>query len=204
MRNLCILLVSVLFWSLPAFAQVNFYVGAGGIVTSVETKGLQESGASVGLAVSGDLDDTAFGGQIFAGAMFTPNFGVEVKYSDSGDGEDTITFIDPDVPISVPIDVEASSDGFIFYGVGTYPFSSVVEGSIKLGYTFQDGEIKAGAFGISASTSDDDDGFAIGGALRFRIGDHWAVSGELEYFDLDFEGAIEEPVRFGINAEYHF
>lgn len=204
MRMLSILFGVLLLCSVSAYAQVDFYVGVGGTATTIESAGLQDAGASAGLAVSGEIDDTAFGGQIYAGAMFTPYFGAEAKYSDSGETDDTITFIDPSIPISVPVDVEASIDGFTLYAVGTYPFSNIFEGSIKLGYTFQDAEATIGSFGISESVSDDDDGLAIAGMLRFRIGDNWAISGELEYFDLDFGGGFDEPLRFGINGEYHF
>jgi len=45
---------------------------------------------------------------------------------------------------------------------------------------------------------------ANAGILRIRIGNHWAISGELEYFHIDFNNIIDDPLRWGLNAEYHF
>jgi hypothetical protein len=181
MQRLIILFAVLMFWSISVSAEINFYVGAGATATFFQ------SGSSLG---SDELDDTAIGGQIFAGSMFTRNFGTEIKYSDSGDADQTIS----------GTKLKGSIDGFTIYGVATYPFPKRAEASFKLGYTFQDGEIT----GLPQSVSDDDDGFAAAGMLRIRIGDNWAISGELEYLSVDFNSAIDEPLRWGLNAEYHF
>jgi hypothetical protein len=200
------LLIGTLFFiSCSASAQMNWYVGGGVSGTTFESEGLQDASAGTGLLVSSEIDDTAFGGQLFVGLMFTQNFGVEVKYSNSGETDQIITFADRFNPtLSIPITVEASIDGFTLYGVGTIPFSKVVEGSVKLGYTLQDAKLSLSAFGASESVSSDDDGLAVAGLVRFRIGENWAITGELEYFGIDFEGGFKEPLRFSVNGEYHF
>jgi hypothetical protein len=209
MRRLVILFAALLLWSIPASAQLRFYVGAGGVSTVIKTDGLMRAAGTVGLSASNELDDATFGGQVFAGMLFTKHLGVEVKYNDSGDADGTVILQDPDVndPGEL-LDVEASIDGYTVYGVASFPFvgSEVVEWVIKGGYTSQDGEITLGGLDPSSvvPVPDDDDGFAVSTVLRFRIGNHFAISGEWEYFNIDFDKNLKEPVRYGINAEFHF
>jgi len=194
----------LLLWPTSVFAEVRFYLGAGAAVTNMDSRGLQAAVESVGLVASQEMDATAFGGQIFAGAMFTRYVGVEGKYSVSGDADDTITVIDPNMPTPMPVNVEASMDGFTLYGVATIPFPKRAEASLKLGYTFQDGKVTVIETNRSASTSSDDDGIAVAGLLRIRFGDHWAVTGELEYLHVNFNDSLDEPLRFSLNGEYRF
>lgn len=186
----------------PGALAEGAYITFGLAGTTIESDGLVDALASVGLGASSELDDTAFGFQLGAGYMFTDVFGVEIKYSDSGDGEETILITDG--IDTVPIDFEASLDGFTLYGVAQTRFAEKWDVFGKLGYTSQDGEIKASAFGLSESLSDDDDGFAVAGGFRFHMTPNWALTGELEYFAIDFDSSFQEPVRGSINLQYLF
>lgn len=199
-----VLWVAVLLSPVPALAEIDFYVGAGVSATKIETSGILGALENVGLTASAEMDKTAFGGQIFAGTMFTKNVGLEIKYSDSGEADETIAVMDPGMSLTESINIEASMDGFTFYGVAAFPFPKLAEVAIKLGYTIQDMDVTVEQFGSATSASTDDDGLALAGVLRFRIGDHWAVAGEVEYFSIDFDDSFDEPLRFSINGEYRF
>jgi opacity protein-like surface antigen len=186
----------------PAVAAPAWYVSGGVASTRLESDGLQAAAADVGLAVSNEVSDTAFGFQLAGGVTFNDVFGVELKYSDSGDGEDDVFFTDG--VIIVPVNVEISIDGFTLYGVAQTQLAGSWDVFGKLGYTLQDGELDASAFGVSASDSDDDDGIAAAAGLRYRFDANWAVTGELEYFSIDFDGAIDEPLRGSLNVQYFF
>ena len=191
-------------WPLGLLAEIEFYVGLGATTTQIETSGVLGALETVGLTADEEMDKTAFGGQIFAGAMFTRNLGVEVKYSDSGEADDTIVAADPVTSNTDPVEIEVSMDGFTAYGVATFPLPKLAEVSLKLGYVHQDVDVTIAQFGAPASASSDDDGLAAAAALRFRLGDHWAVTGELEYWAIDFDDSFDEPLRFSINGEYRF
>lgn len=180
----------------------GFYVTAGLTGTNIETDGLPEAAADAGLWASGDVQDTAVGYQLGVGYSFNDSFGIEFKYGDSGDGEDTIVFSDGFD--SVPVNVKASIDGFTLYGVaqGSFAPDWFIYG--KAGYTFQDGEVDVSAFGYSESVSDDDDGVALAAGLRYQINPAWSIGGEIEYFAIDFDGGFEKPLRGSINLQYHF
>jgi hypothetical protein len=49
-----------------------------------------------------------------------------------------------------------------------------------------------------------ENGVAIAGMLRFRISEHWAVSGEIESFGVDFDRGFKVPIGFGVKAQYRF
>jgi hypothetical protein len=204
LKSLFVLLAALSLWPVSVLGEINFYIGAGVGATNIDSSGLQSAAENVGLVASDETDKTAFGGQIFAGAMFTRHFGIEGKYSDSGDADDTITVFDPNAQLSMPVNVDASIDGYTFYGVATIPFPKRAEISLKLGYTVQDADVSIDSSDMSASVSTDDDGVAVAGLLRIWFGEHWAVTGELEYFHIDFSDSFDEPIRFSINGEYRF
>lgn len=204
MKNLSVVLIAPLLWPVSALAEIDFYVGLGASATGIESSGLLGALDNVGLQGSEELDKTAFGGQVFAGVMFGQTFGVEAKYADSGETDQSIAVTDANVQGDQSINVEASMDGYTVYGVATFPFPKRAEVSVKLGYTFQDVDVTVLQGEMAEGASGDDDGFAAAGLLRFRFGEHWAVTGELEYFKIDFTDSFEEPLRFSINGEYRF
>jgi hypothetical protein len=202
-----------------ASAESSWFLGAGGSFTTldsvnfVKTSGLLDSPGLVN-AGGGELRDNAFGWQVFGGYMFSENFGLLVKYSDSGDAEDdwsAFVEIDDDSNAATPpvrtdfnFNGEMSIDGFTIYAVQTVPMPNNFEFSLEAGWTFQDIDFDWAAVGNAGSLSDDDSGFAVGAVVRYKFLEHWAVSGEFEYLAVDFGSIIDEPIRLSINAEYHF
>lgn len=197
-------LAVLLLCPISVLADIDFYAGLGASATGIESSNLIGALDNVGLQASEEMDKTAYGGQVFAGMMFGRTFGIEAKYADSGETDQSIAVTDADLPGYQSINVEASMDGFTLYGVATIPFPKRAELSFKLGYTFQDTDITVVQSDMVESASADDDGFAAAGLLRFRLGEHWAVTGELEYFKIDFTDSFDEPLRFSINGEYRF
>jgi len=193
----------------------GFYLGAGIIGTSLETSDEFNSfvESEVGLDSSGRFEDFAYGGQIYAGWMFNRYFGIEARWSDSGDGESDILFRDGGGSTENIGDIEASLDGYTIYGVANWPVADRWDLFAKAGYTGQDADLDFNADGESISGSDDDSGFAGALGARWRFARHWAATVEGEYLGVDFEvddsdggrvDAIDEPWRVGLNVEYWF
>lgn len=192
---------SLVLYGAAAVAEPRWYVFGGLTGTKLETDGLQEAALSEGIAASGEASDTAFGYQLGAGVMINDTFGLELKYSDSGDGEDDVFFTDGfDI---VPANIDVSIDGITLYGVAAFPIAEGWDAFGKLGYTLQDAKLSVDIFGFGISDSEDDDGVAVAGGLRYRITPNWAITGELEYFAVDF-GGLEEPLRGSVNLQYFF
>jgi len=198
-------LIIAVFISLPAMAQ-TWYIGGGPAGTYIESEGLVSGLGQEGLLASGEVEATGFGGQIYAGFLFNDYFGIEIKGNASGDAEDTITVFDTETQLSVPLEVTISSNGFTGYLVGIVPIGNRrFELSGKVGYTYQDGELEVSAFGFSSGTLDEsDDGVAVSGLFRYLFTDNWAITGEVEYVDIDFDSSVQEPIRYSVNAEYRF
>lgn len=192
---------SLVLYGAESAAEPRWYVFGGVTGTKLESDGLQEAALSEGIAASDEVSDTAFGFQVGAGVMITDIFGVELKYSDSGDGEDDVFFTDG-IDI-VPASIDLSIDGVTLYGVAAFPIAESWDVFGKLGYTLQDAELSADIFGFGVSESEDDDGVAVAGGLRYRITPNWAITGEVEYFAVDF-GGFEEPLRGSVNLQYLF
>jgi hypothetical protein len=203
-----------------AVAEISWYLGGGGAITKIETIDFVGiSGVGTGLPPSttvttGDFSDSPLGWQLFVGVMFSENFGFSVKYSDSGKGKDqwtgTSTFQPAGQPPPNPIvtnlsfDGESEMDGFTIYALQTIPFAEKFEFTFEGGFTRQDVKFAWNSTGSSGSMSDDAFGFAVGGILRYKFLKHFAMSGEVEYLNVDFSDRFKKPLRFGANIEFHF
>jgi hypothetical protein len=235
MRFLCMAAVAVLVPIQSAVADISWYLGAGGGATKLEStifgsnSGFNSALGSQGFSVSSeDFSDSPSSWQIFGGVMFNENFGLVVKYSDSGEGEDqwsgsaaesVDTDMDPNTP-PVPVvttysfDGKAQVGGFTIYAAQTIPFAKRFEFTIEGGLTRQSLDFAWTSNRISGppipndnfsrSISDDEWGWAIGSVLRYKFVKHFAMSGEVEYLATDFDGAIKNPVKYNVNLEFHF
>jgi hypothetical protein len=203
-----------------AVAEISWYLGGGGAITKLETVGFAGiSGVDIGLptgttVTTGNFSDSPLGWQLFVGVMFSENFGFSVKYSDSGKGEDqwtgTSTVQPPGIPLppavdtNFPITGESEMDGFTVYALQTIPFAEKFEFTFEGGFTRQDVKFAWNSTANSGSFSDDSYGFAVGGILRYKFLKHFAMSGEIEYLNVDFDNRFKKPLRFGANLEFHF
>jgi OOP family OmpA-OmpF porin len=191
----------------------GLYLGAGVIGTSLETSDSFNSSLAAeldlfGIESSGNFEDFPYGGQLYVGWMFNNNFGLEGRWSDSGDGESDILLEDSNGDRTNIGDIEASIDGWTVYGVANWPVAQRWDLFGKVGYTDQSADVDLsvsdGGEGGSASVSDDDSGFAAALGARWRFARHWAATVEGEYLAVDFDDSLEEPWRVGLNVEYWF
>jgi opacity protein-like surface antigen len=188
-----------------ASAEARWYITGGIASTSIESDGL--AGLNLGGAIiQNDISDDATGFQLGGGAMFTDNFGIELKYSDSGDAKedinvDVLTFTPFPVWETVPVSTESSLDGFTLYGVLQTALGEHFDLFGKLGFTLQDIELDIEGGG---SVSDDDEGFALAGGGRYNFTDHFGLTAEIEYWAIDFDSSFEEPLRLSLNLQYLF
>jgi hypothetical protein len=99
----------------------GFYLGAGVIGTSLETSDEFNSAIESELDSSGHFEDFPVGGQAYMGWMFNNFFGLEGRWSASGDGESDILFRETGGSTSNIGDIEVSIDGWTIYGVANWP-----------------------------------------------------------------------------------
>ena len=125
-----------------AVADTSWYLGVGGGVTGLRTAGFgSNSGLSTGLPMgdsveAGEFSDTPSGWQIYGAFMLTENFGLLLKYSDSGDGKD-LWNVNADIaanppPTSYTFAGEMKMDGFTVYALQTIPFANNFDFTIEL------------------------------------------------------------------------
>ena len=187
----------------------GLYLGAGAIGTSLKGgKSLDEDlGAS---GILGSFEDFPIGWQLYGGWMFTRNLGLEFRVSDSGNGQTDVLLRDTGTGATTNIgNAKLSMNGYTAYVVGDLPFADRWSVYGKLGWTWQDldGSISADGgpgFVISGSDTRTDNGIAAAIGARFRFARHWATSVEGEYLGVNFNDAIDEPWRVGLNIEYWF
>jgi hypothetical protein len=203
-----------------AFAEISWYLGGGGAITKLETTDFASTaGLGSGLGpgdsiTTGEFSDSPLGWQVFVGVMFSENFGFSVKYNDSGTGNDQwfgTSMIDDDMDPNTPpvttdltFNGESEMDGFTIYALQTIPFAEKFEFTFEGGFTRQDIKFAWSSTGNSGSISDDAFGFAVGGILRYKFFEHFALSGEVEYLNVDFSERFKKPLRFAANVEFHF
>ncbi len=209
-----------------AFADLSWYLGAGGTYTTLETKDFS-SGSGLGGSIpandsisTGEFKDSPFGFQVYGGLNFSEYFGFALKYFDTGEAKDqwagvySVT-VSPGLPpvttdTDLTFDGDMSINGVTLYFVQTVPMSPKVDFALELGFTAQDLDFNwrdtsaSGLIPASSKIATDDTGFAIGALGRYKIVKNIAITGELEWTTVDFGGLIDRPLRLSLNAEIHF
>ncbi len=214
-----------------AVADMSWYLGAGGGWTKLKTNnfasvaGLNPVAPATGSVSSSEFSDSPFGWQVFGGLMFTENFGLVAKYSDSGKAKNqwpAVTDIDPDGP-DVPLGSgplpsvqtsydftgEMQLDGFTIYATQIVPIGDKFAYGIEVGWTTQDIEFQWDSTSTPPTPNTgvfkgEDSNFAFGALLRYKFLEHVAVSTEFEWLLVEFGGLIEKPIRLNVNLEVHF
>jgi hypothetical protein len=181
----------------------RWYYSAGVPITDLETADLVAGAAGLGVTITDETGEKTVGGQGTLGVMATRNFGVEVRYSASGDARNDVTITNFSASPQRG-SAKVSIDGITIYGVARWPVHEKVDLMGKLGYTWQDYELEADLLTASLSADEDDDGIAASVGLHLQMGEHWGIVTEIEYLALDFDDALDEPVRGSISLEYRF
>jgi len=229
-RCICLAVAVLLLPFQAAVADMSWYLGAGGGLTVLRTSDFASaSGLNSGLgtgdrAGSNEFNDSPFGWQVYGGAMFTENFGLVLKYSDSGKGKDRwngFTEIDPDgpdvmgccpePPVTTNYDFvgEMQMDGFTIYAIQTVPLGDKFAYGIEVGWTKQDIEFTWDSTSNPSTPNSgivktDASGFAFGALMRYQFLKHVAVSTEFEWLLIDFGDLIDRPIKLSVNLEVHF
>jgi hypothetical protein len=164
----------------PASAQ--FYIGAGlgkGKATDTTTSTTTPSGVPV--SVSGG-DDSKTSWQLNGGYLFTPEWGVEVQYTDLNKRNGTVTFGAPVNGTATLNDVKAYQYGIA--GTYTMPIDDKWFARGKLGVSSNhvdsaSATIGAGTYSTSSSSKTD---LLAGIAAGYRWNQNFATRLEYEYF----------------------
>ena len=163
--------------SSAAFADTNFYIGAG--VGQAEVDFQEIAGTSV-------QDDSDTSWKIYGGYNFNQHFAVELAYTDLGESDVTILGQDTD------IDADVLSIAL----VGKYPVSEQIDVFGKLGYADIDADADVAGVG-STSVSESD--------VLYGLGVDYAVTEQvdirLEWERMDFEDEVDN-VTLGVSFNF--
>jgi len=202
-----------------AFADLSWYLGAGGSLTGHKTRGFSTNSSIMASLdpnqslSTDDFKDRTLGWQLYGGLMFTKNFGVSLKYLDSGNAKDqwsgTLKTVEPGTPPvttekDVFFDGDMRIDGYTLYFIQTLPVSEKIEYTLEIGYSKQNLDFTWGSTDLPGSLSKNDKGLIAGGIFRYKFTKHFAVSSEIEYSTVNFSDLIENPLKFSLNGEFHF
>jgi hypothetical protein len=196
-----------------AVADMSWYLGAGGMITKIRTEsfatssGLNSGLALGGSAASGEFSSNPTAWQVYGAFMWTENFGVLVKYSDTGVAKDWwqgFRDVDGMSRQDYNFDGSAQMKGITLYAIQTIPVTDKLEYTIEAGWTSQDLDFSWASAWNPTAESFDDGGMALGAVVRYKFLKYFAVSGEFEYLFIDFNKLIEKPIRYGLNLEFHF
>jgi len=128
------------------------------------------------------LDASNFGGKIYGGYEFTPNFATELGYVKFGDFDYTGSSI--------------KASGFFLDAVGKIPFTPAFSGLVRAG-AFR-GELEAGGFedtGIS---------WKLGAGVQYNLTPNAAVRAEYERYRFDALGGNPKADTFTVGLNYRF
>ena len=154
----------------PAFSQA--YIGAG--VGSSQASNVDRT-VMPGVALSGG--NTSKGSsKIYGGYQFTPNWGVEVQYSDLGNRNLALNISNVSTPIG-----SLKSSQYSVAGTGTLPLNESFSLLGKLGFTTNSSALSMNAAGFSGSASQNRTDIILGVGISYKITPKLAV--RLEYED---------------------
>lgn len=219
MRGL--ILIAMTLGTATAYADTPYYVGGGLGYTEI-SQDLDLQPVGDGFNVDNDFDDYSTGFTLFAGYEITPRWAVEAGYIDFGDADDSgrITADIPGVPNPIPggdpwlfepttIDIGASNlkfetDGYYVNGQYHFPVGDSLSLDLLAGWFWGDSRATLKLSGETVSDSSSDSGAMVGGGLTFKITDVFYVRGTLTYFQVDFDGVIDDPYRAGVDLVWDF
>lgn len=172
-------IIAALFASSSAFASSGkMYAGAGFGFTDydIDTNAIDTAilaGSATTSTTTGDDSDT--GVKVFAGYMFTPNYGVEVSYNHLGKAKVTTNG-------TSSTDFKGSTLGVDLIGV--QPLTNSISGFGKIGLHYADFD---GTHSVGTANVSYDSGIALhyGLGADFAISRDFSIRAEWEYFDID-------------------
>jgi OOP family OmpA-OmpF porin len=212
-RNLTVMLTALVAGAIavPAAAQSTgfrpgFYLGAG--LGKSHFTGGNSSGIAAGVpfTVSG-LDDNQTSWQLNGGYQFTPEWGIEVQYTDLGKRNGTVSFGAPLNGVATIPDTKAYQYGIA--GTGTLWFNESWFGRAKIGVSSNHVDSSSITFGgvtvATGSTSKTDVLAGIGAGYKWTPN----ISTRLEYeyfgkFGDNGAGGNVKGSNLGLRFQYSF
>jgi hypothetical protein len=223
MRGLILVIASLC--ATTAWADTPYYVGAGWGWTdfSADGKVVDASSPTGPFNFDHKIDGTGDGINLFAGYEITRHWVVEVGYMDFGSTDsisdmsfDPLPVIGQLAPIRNASRLVFEMDGYYVDGQYHIPIGSY--GSLDLlgGWFFSDGETSETRLfdnlgdiapiedPLDSAESSDKNGLMLGIAYTQKLTDTFYARGSFTYFDFDYGGVIEEPMRIGVDLIWDF
>ena len=212
MRGIILIMLSLS--ATAALADTPWYVGGGLGLTDLN-QDVDVDPPADNVTVSNNFDEFADGYQLFGGYEITPRWAVEAGYVDFGEADDggSITIDAPDIPgfggdpvsTTVPTKLEFSADGWYANLQYHFPVGDAVSFDVLGGWIFGESRTKLKLPGSAkVSDSHSDSAFMAGVALTLKATDTIYVRGGITYSNLDFDGVLDNPYRFGLDLIYDF
>jgi outer membrane protein OmpA-like peptidoglycan-associated protein/opacity protein-like surface antigen len=197
----------------PADKAFNWYIGGqlGFAKTDLSSSEIQSFNQASGLDVSSiDIDDSGFASTLFVGYQFSQYFAVEAGYMDLGDR--SVSFVGKDTDIGNFYDnaqriYPQSGAGASVAVVGSWPLSSSLKVSAKLGYLNWKGDYStldhstnASSDGISGSDSISGGDIWSGVEINYQVNDKFQLYLSAEHFELERDATN----MLALGVRYHF
>ena len=192
MRGIIFVLLSLC--AATSYADTPWYVGGGLGLTNISQDSERPNTNNL------DFDETGNGIQLFVGYELDSRWAVEAGYIDFGDASDDGTLINP-APLPTAIEFEADT----WYLSAQYhiPVGDVGSFDVLGGWALGDSKtwnpLVAGA-----SDSHSDSGLMLGVAFTMKATDTVYLRGTATYYNLDYDGVLDNPYRLGLDLIYDF
>ena len=193
MKRISFLLLGIAFLGVgSAFAQDEYgevYVGFGAGASGFEQEtALPPPDSTI------NIDDEAYGLDIFVGYRAQNNFGVEVGYTDFGSVSDSAN----------ARNLSFDTDGWTV--AGNYTFGDRFLFALNAGWLFAETQVSFCDDGCDKEKFDENGPF-LGGALGWRFTDRFALRGTLNYYFIEFEDEDGVPIfddiwRLGVDVVF--
>lgn len=138
---------------------------------------------NAGTSLGGDAD----GFRVFGSYMFTRNFGIEGGMSKYGTPDNS----------SIPAEMHIDTEAYDVYAVAAYPLSNNFDLIGKVGYVSWNTETEVNDTNETHYKSDD---LALSFGGEYDISKHFAVRGELEWFD----SMVSGDMKYSLSAVIGF
>ncbi len=193
-----------------SFAETPWYVGAGVGATNYQ----QDDGIDDISSENIDVDSWKAGFTLFGGYQFNEQWAIELGYVDFGDTDDydpnSIELPSPPAPPGsfVGDGLKYETTGIYLNGQYHIPLNNSLSLDLVGGWFF--GEAKARQIGDpdfpgpTESASYDDNGAMLGLAFTWQMARSFGLRGTANYYLIDYDNTIKNPVRLGVDIIWNF
>ena len=190
MRGIILVLLSL--YAATSYADTPWYVGGGvGLTKLSQDRSFGNNTLN--------FDDEGNSIQLFAGFELDPRWAIEGGYIDFGSAEDSGVVNGPPIPVAVKFE----ADGWYANAQYHIPVGDVGSFDLIGGWILGNSKTRDTLANATIDTHNDS-GMMIGVAFTLVTSDTIYLRGTATYYNLDYDGVIDNPYRLGLDLIYDF